>query len=600
MVRLLTGFLILFLAPWPASAQLEGGFVVGFGEGFVAQGQMPPPSRDNPRPATGRSTIRGRIVAADSGQPLRRSTVRISAAELRGQRLMLTDADGRYEFGQLPAGRYSVNASKNIYVGWSYGQTLPGSPGRPIALADGQTAEGINIALPKGSVITGRVTDEIGDPVPGVFVTLMRPQFVQGQQRLMPAGVGSFPSTNDIGEYRMFGMPPGQYYVAAQPQQAFQMGGPFANQTEGAEARSGYARTFYPGTADISNAQKITVGVGQTLSEINFMLQPTRLATVSGVAVDAQGQPLGRGNVQIMPRGGPAGGMMLGGISGGPLGADGTFSVPNVAPGAYTVRANAQRTPPGPGGPPTSPEFSVAVVTVDGEDVSGVRLTPVLPVTVRGRVSFDDPGASSSLTPSSIRVMAQPLNIDDSGIGFPVGGGPPPALGDDLSFELKTTPGRIALRAIVPPVPGTQNGWQVKAIRVNGTDVTDTGLEVDARGAEGIEIELTNRRQQISGSVADGSGDRVKDYVVLVFGQDRALWTVPFNRYLARAQPGDDGVFKVGTLPPGDYYAIALDGADISAWQAPDFLEGLIRQASTISLGQGETRTLDLKLFRMP
>jgi hypothetical protein len=602
MVRVLCGLLTLFLLPARASAQLDGGIGAGgAGQIFVIESGVVqgapnlPPVRDNRPPATGRSTIRGRIVAADSGQPLRRTTVRINAPELRGQRATLTDADGRYEFGQLPAGRYSVNASKNVYVGWSYGQTQAGSPGKPIVLGDAQVASDINIALPRGSVITGRVTDELGEPVAGVIVMLMRPQFVQGQQRLAPAGGGTIPPTNDIGEYRLYGMAPGQYYVSVQPQPGFQMGGgPFGNQTEGPEARSGYARTFYPGTPDVSNAQKVTVGLGQTLTEINIVLQPTRLAAISGVAVDAQGQPLGRGNVQMMPRGG----MLMGGLSGGPIGPDGTFTVQNVAPGVYTMRATAPRIAPGPGGPPGPPEFSVAVITVNGEDVSGVRLTPVLPVAIHGRVTFDDPGAAASVMPSSIRVLAQPLDPDDS-LGFPGGGGPPPTLQADFSFELKTMPGRIALRAILPPAAGTQNGWQVKAIRVNGTDATDTGVDVEARGAGAIEIELTNRRQQISGTVSDGRGNRVKDSTVLLFAQDRGRWTAPFNRYLARTQAGDDGLFQVGALPPGDYYAIALDGADLSAWQDPDFLDGLMRQASTFSLTPGESRTLDLKLFTL-
>jgi protocatechuate 3,4-dioxygenase beta subunit len=588
MVRVLACLTALFLIPLSTSAQVESGVIVGFNQGPPNA----PPTRDA-RPATGRSTIRGHIVAADSGQPVRRATVRITAPELRVPRSMVTDANGQYEFAQLPAGRYSINASKNVFVSWSYGQTQPASPGRPVVLADNQTVDNLNISLPRGAVLTGRVTDEFGDPVPTVFVSLMRLQFVQGQLRLMPAGNGNSPATNDLGEYRMFGLSPGQYYVAAQPQQqAFPVVGALGGQAEGAEARNGYARTFYPGTADVSTAQKITVGLGQTLGEINIMLLATRLATISGVAVNSQGQPFGRGSVQVMPRGG----IPFGGISGGPLRADGTFTVPNVPPGQYTLRAIAPQAPPAPGERPAPPEFSVAVVSVNGEDVTDVRLTPVVPVILSGRVSFDDPGAAQSLKPSAIRVMAQALNLDDS-IGFPVAPGPPPALQDDFSFELKINPGRIGLRTTVQAAPGTPNGWQVKAVRVNGIDVTDSGIEIDARGAAGIEIELTNRRQEMSGVVTDARGDPVKDYAVVLFAQDRARWSAPFNRYFATGRAGDDGRFKVGTLPPGNYYAIALDRIDPAQSQDPEFLEGLTRQASTFSLTQGETRTLDLKLF---
>jgi len=317
------------------------------------------------------------------------------------------------------------------------------------------------------------------------------------------------------------------------------------------------------------------------------------------------------GFVQVMPRGG----IFFGpGGSGGTVRPDGTFTIGSVAPGQYTLRANSPRNSLGPGAPSAPPDFSIAVVSVNGEDITDVRLTPVLPTTVSGHVSFDDSGAAQTLKPSTIRVMAQSLNLDDIGIGAQ---GPPPTLQDDFSFELKTAPGRIALRAIVQPAPGTPppapgvpaspgvpppatgaaNVWQLKSVRVNGTDVTDSGIDVDSRGARGIEIELTNRRQQISGSVSDANGVKVKDYTVVIFAQDRARWTAPFNRYLARAQAGDDGLFKVNFLPAGDYYAIALEGVDGSQWQDPEFLEGLTRQASSVSLAAGDNRTVDLKLF---
>ena len=501
-------------------------------QGAITQlGPNVPPPRDA-KPVIGRSVVRGRVIAAESGQPLRRATVGIRATELRVPRTMLTDADGRYEFRELPAGRYSINASKTPFVGWSYGQTQPGSPGKPLVLADNQTADGINIAMPRGAVITGTITDELGEPVPNASVSLLRPQFVQGQQRLAPAGAANFPSTNDIGEYRMFGLPPGQYHVAAQPQQ--QSFSPILNpsngQVEGQEARNGYARTFYPGTADVSGAQKITVGLGQTISEMNIVLLPTRLATVSGVAVDSQGQPLGGGFVQMLPRG-----VFIGGISGGPLSPDGTFRVPNVAPGLYTLRANTPGMPPAPGAPP--PEISVAVVVVAGEDVTDLRLMPVQPVAVHGKVSFDDSAAAQAVNPSAVRVMTQALNLDDIGIGFPGAGGPG-TLAADFTFELKVPPGRVALRAMVQSAPTASTGWQVKAVRVNGTDVTDSGIEVDARGAEGIEIELTNRRQEISGAVTDAGSAPVKDYTVIVFAQDRTRWAAPFNRYFGMGRVG--------------------------------------------------------------
>jgi hypothetical protein len=540
------------------------------------------PARDT-RPAIGRSTIRGRVIVAESGQPMRRATVRVTAPELRVPRLTLTDADGRYEFAELPAGRYSINASKLSFVTWAHGQMQPGTPGKPLVLADNQTAGDIDIRLPRGAVITGRITDEFGDPIPSARVTLMRQQFRLGQRTLTPANSAM---TNDIGEYRMFGLPPGQYYISAMPQQTLFVTGPAGGGVgafEGEEARNGYAPTFYPGTPDATAAQKITLGLAQTLSEINMVLIATRTASISGIAVDAEGRPMS-GFVQIVPRGGMTG---LGG-PGGPLRSDGTFSIPNVAPGAYVLRVNGPSV--NTSGPPTGPpEFSLAFVNVNGEDVTGVRLAPIPSVSITGRVSFEDPAAAQSLKPSAVRVATLASTIGDAGIGIGSGGSPLP-VNDDFTFELKTTPGQMAIRAVVP-------GWQIKAVRVNGTDATDSGLDVGAQGLGGVEIEMTNRLQEISGAVTDADGKTVDSYAVVIFARDRARWAAAMNRYAATGRPGSDGRFKVTTLPAGDYYAIALDRSDAVEGQDPELLEGLTRLASPVSLGPGDKRTLDLKLF---
>ena len=102
----------------------------------VAMPQMPP--RDNAQPAKpGKATLRGHVVAADTGQPLRKAQVRIFASELRENRMTTTDADGRYEFKELPAGRYNVSASKGSYVQLQYGQQRPFEPGKPLEILDG-------------------------------------------------------------------------------------------------------------------------------------------------------------------------------------------------------------------------------------------------------------------------------------------------------------------------------------------------------------------------------------------------------------------------------------------------------------------------------
>src|SRR5690349_17062792 len=173
-----------------------------------AEPQVPPPAppgtvpgqppRDNTASQPGTAILRGRVVAADTGQPLRKAMVRMFAGEIRENRMTATDVDGRYEFKEVKAGRYTITAQKGSYVSLQYGQQRPFEAGRPLAILDGQTVEKVDFVLPRGGVITGRILDEFGEPLADAQVSALRSQFVNGRRRLMNAG--RMASTNDIGE----------------------------------------------------------------------------------------------------------------------------------------------------------------------------------------------------------------------------------------------------------------------------------------------------------------------------------------------------------------------------------------------------------------
>src|SRR5581483_6550787 len=168
------------------------------------------PSRTAAPPPAGRIT--GRVLAADNGHPIKRARVLVTAAELPGGRGVLTDDGGVFEITKLPAGRYTVAASKIGFVSLSYGQRRPLQAGTPLQLGDGQQMRNVDFQLPRGSVVGGRVLDEDGEPMPGVMVRVMRYQYLQGDRRLAPAGSGQ---TDDKGQYRIWGLMPGDYYINA-------------------------------------------------------------------------------------------------------------------------------------------------------------------------------------------------------------------------------------------------------------------------------------------------------------------------------------------------------------------------------------------------
>jgi carboxypeptidase family protein len=526
--------------------------------------QMPP--RDNAQaPRTGKAIVRGRVVAADSGQPLRKAQVRIMSGELRENRMTTTDAEGKYEFKELPAGRYNVQASKGSYVQLQYGQLRPFEPGKPLEILEAQTVEKVDFALPKGGVITGRILDEFGEPLADTQVAAQRYQNVGGRRRLMMAGRPAM--TNDIGEFRLFAIPPGQYYLSATLRN---MGGMMGDTDD----RSGYAPTYFPGTANLAEAQRVTIGLGQTVSDVNMALMTTRTARISGVAFDSQGRPMS-GFVMAIPRGESL--MMMFGPP-NQIKPDGSFSIGGLAPGTYVLQTQ------GGGGPDA--EAASLEVTLGGDDVSGIRLAGGKPSIATGRVVVD-PGAAGSLQPSSVRLMFQPVVFDMPMMNMTG----PSVVNDDFTFELKVRPGKMRLQ-----LAGQAPGWSIRAVRYRGQDITDSGFEFRANeNISDLEVELTNRETTLSGLVTNARGAAVKDYAVVVFPRDREKWTVGM-RYLKTGRPDQDGRFKVSGLPPGDYYAVALDYVDSTEWTDPEYLDRIRSKATDVSINEGETKSVDLRV----
>jgi hypothetical protein len=373
--------------------------------------------------------------------------------------------------------------------------------------------------------------------------------------------------TNDIGEFRIFGLPPGQYYLSATLRGGMMMGE--------SDDRSGYAPTYYPGTPNVGEAQRITVAVGQTLNDLNLALIPARTVRISGTALDSSGKPLSGGFVMVQATGG--------GFFGGPGGQirpDGTFALNSVPPGEYTLRAQPM------GGVGENPEFATAHVTVGSEDIAGLVLAASKPVTVTGRILLP-PGAT--FQPGSTRLIASPAEPDGMMFGPPAGG----KINDDLTFELKVPVGKSIIR-----LQGrTAGDFVTKAQRLNGVDVMDTGVEVKAgEDIAGLDIELSNQQSQLTGSVSNNRGQPAKDYSVVVFARDREKWTLPQSRYVRSAQPDQDGRFKITNLPAGEYYAIALDYVEFGELNDPEFLDRIKDRATTFLMDDGGTKVLDLKL----
>jgi hypothetical protein len=569
------------------------------------------PARDpngNPTQApTGTGIIRGRVTAADSGNPLRRAQVRIAGNDVRVNQTANTDGDGRYEFSKVPAGRYSISVMRNGYVSLQFGQQRPFEPGKPLNLAEGEVAEKIDFVLPRGGVITGRVTDEAGEPMAGARLQVMRYQYnPNGQRQLMQVGGMGSPFgfiTDDLGQFRVYGLMPGTYVLSASSamngvMMAFNPGESSTttrvNVRGDADENNGYVTTYYPGTANPEEAQAITVGLAQETSAY-FSMIPSRLSRISGVVHTSQGRPAAGSMVMVRTAIG-AGFNMSGG---GQVAPDGSFSVQNVPPGEHFLDIR-----PGPGRPmivttapgaagtaPPEPEFASVPITVSGQDITGLVITTTLGAAISGRVVFDGtrpiPAAQAGQPP--LRIMANPVDVN----------GPPMAINPNENgtvdesgrFQLRGVAGRVLFRLF-----GVLPGWFLKSVTMNGADITDMPFDVRSN-ATSLEVVLTDQQTTLSGTVKNSRGDVVKDYVLAVLPENLKEGVSPL-RFTRTVRPDQNGQYKTQGLPPGDYVAFAVETMEQGINYDPAYQQAMKPRGRSFRLSDGQTLSLDLQLVQ--
>ena len=245
----------------------------------------------------------------------------------------LTGQDGRFAFPRIFAGPYRVDAQKTGLV--SLGQS---DQRTTIDVVAGRTSE-LTLQMQKGAVITGRIVDPSGEPMPDVRVVALRhaPATAGGAVRLFPVMSSSGP-TNDIGEYRLSGLGAGEYYIAATPHGASPFGGPAVGISTPTTARTTIAATFYPGTIDQAAAMPVTVAAGAEVANISFAMQSASAFRISGIVVDENGQPVSGAMVMLM--GDPRSAPMFGPSGGGQSQADGRFVIGGVTAGTYRLSAS--------------------------------------------------------------------------------------------------------------------------------------------------------------------------------------------------------------------------------------------------------------------
>lgn len=589
-----------------------------------------PPRDPGRRPApepTGTATIRGHVVAGDTGSPVAHASVNLTpvappfqlnpdGATLAGgvvmtpgasstvttmttnggtqfrtsvglgtarPRAATTDNQGGFEFKDLPAGSYRLRAAPSPYTAQylpiEYGAKKPSGPGsidpgKPIDVADGQTVGSVTIALPRGSVIAGRVTDETGAPLARVQVRASL--FTPGN----PRGMGfNGSSTDDRGQFRLFGLQPGDYVIAAEGRNnTFVL--PNMN-VPADQDQTGLLTTYYPGTPDETEAQRVHLDAGAELAGVDIRMASGRLFHLSGVVVDSQGQPA-RASGMLQHRALGASFQSFGFSSD----QQGRFQMQNVPPGDYRLIVRGITNGPRGADPSApSPEMASLPLTVS-DDVDNIFVHLSTGATITGQIQFDGqptqlPGASQEPQIRVSAAMSDPMNQ------MGIAPARPATVNPDLTFTLKGLQGEYLLRTGAP-------GMTLKAVLLAGEDITDTPHEF--KDGERVTIILTTHTSIVQGTVADDKGAPATEASIVMFSDDKATW---HGNSVHTRRGGVDqlGQFKMQQVLPGNYLIVALprESLTMPLTDASTF-ELFAKYATPLVVGDGEQRTVQLKL----
>jgi len=526
-----------------------------------------------PIPRSDRAVIRGRITSSD-GRLVSKANVRL---ESNGQAVRIpaaiTDEQGRYEFQRLGAGTYTVLAVKSGFNLTGFGEG-PGSRAEPIELRSDETRNNVDITLWRPAVIAGHIVDDLGEPVEGATVHLLQIRFSEGRRRLVDAFNPFIRGTDDRGAYRIYGVPPGAYIVSARVGESVGTGTLFD--------LPGYSTSYYPASANPADSQQVTVGFGIDAAPIDVALVRAPTARVSGVALDSKGAPLATGLLLAPSR--RSGALAVNAVT-ATVGRDGRFEFAGVSPGEYVIQASRGRDEPFDEGESVS-QF----VTVGNADVTDLAIRASRGSTFKGRLIFD---GDSSIEPSAAGLDLQAIPVDMDRTPQTLESPASARIERDNSFELAGLTGPRLLR-----LSENTRVWTLKAVRVNGRDVTDTPLPAGtaAESITGLEVVVTNRIARVGGTVVDNRDRAVADAEVIVFATDTSSWTEG-SRFLVSSPVQKNGTFVVSNLPPGVYYAAAVTALAPGEWRDPDLLNSLVVNATQITVVEGETVDTRLRLI---
>ena len=534
---------------------------------------------------TGRAVIDGVVTKEPGSEPVKKALIELIAENQAegGDYTAVSGPDGGFHIEGILPGRYHLFAERTGLL--EVDKHRARTDGRVLTLAAGQEIKDLRIRLQAAAVVRGRVTDEDGDPLANAQVAVLRQTFVSGRSRWEQAGAER---TNDLGEYRVASLPAGNYYVSVSPPPDFKTlietagvaAEPRAANDKAAATsyQTSYQTTYYPGTADRSQAAPVELHAGDDFP-VNFSLTPSPSLSIRGSVVNLP--PRSSAMIMLQSRDFS---LVLNGAEMHP---DGSFVIRDVAPGAYTILATVENAP--------VPMMARQALQVVSNSVEDVRLAPQPGGWIHGRLRLESKGNGGRLDLSQTFLQLRSVDGDDEALsGFSMGDGFSHLahVGTDGSFEWKSVPpGNYYVQ--LAGGSGANADLFLKSAVAGNRDVGDAGISVNG-GTLVLDLVASGNGGVVEGVVTDQKGEPVANAVIVAVPEMRLRTRVECYRKTVSDQTGR---FTLHGVQPGDYTLLAWETVDGEAYYNPEFLKTYEGQGSALRVGEGDRKTMQVEVI---
>jgi len=529
----------------------------------------------------GRATIDGIVTKEPGSEPVKKVLVELIAENQAegGDYTAVSGSDGTFHIEGIVPGRYHMFAERTGLL--EVDKHRARSDGRVLTLTAGQEVKDVLIHVQAAAVVRGRVTDEDGDPLPNAQVAVLRQTFVSGRSRWDQAGAER---TNDLGEYRVAGLPAGSYYVSVSPPPDFKV----LIESAGAAAQlqlhekgpdkpapTSYQTTYYPGTGDRSQAAPVPLRAGDDFVA-DFSLTPSPSLSIRGLVVNLP--PRSSAVIMLQSR---DFNLVLNGAEMHP---DGSFVIRDVAPGTYTILATIENSP--------VPMMARQALQLGSNSVEDLRLQPQPGGWIHGRLRLESKGGSNKVDATQIFLKLRSADGDDETLGeFTMGDGFSSLahVAADGSFEWKNVPpGNYYVELVGEG--GTNFDLFLKSATAGGHDVDEAGISVSG-GAVALDLLASANGASAEGVVTDQKGEPVANAMIVAVPEPRLRGRV--ERYRT-TESDQSGRFALHGIQPGDYTLFAWENVEGEAYYNPEFLKTYDTQGSALRVSEGDRKTMQL------